>query len=183
MPSDVRELNELVQRLLKQSSRALSLTGKVIEGHRDFSRAFYRALNSSTDTSLLVLDRRMERAMETVKKRAGQVSQTVARMKEDLQEMADLLDRAVASSSKKQSRIERAKNWVRKACGVLVALLGLGAALANILLQPHVGAALGAGSVLCRKLEKALGKVSDGMWCTEDSPTLSFPRKPSVACY
>lgn len=149
-------------KLVDQSSRALSLTGQVIDGHREFSRSFYRALKSSSDTGELVLDYKMEASMEKIKKRAGRVAQTVAVMKDDLQAMANLLERATSSSSKKPGRMERAKKWLRKACRVLVAILSVGATLATVLLHPHVGAVLGVGSLLSSKLEKALGKGSDG---------------------
>jgi hypothetical protein len=79
--------------------------------------------------------------------------------------MGEVLERATQRAKRKRSSIgTKLVNWFKNACGALATVLGLGATLANILCQPHIGAGLGAGSALCKKLESALGKISKGMW-------------------
>lgn len=105
----------------------------------------------------------MEKIVAYIQKKADTVSDIIARMQESLSALAKVLDDIRAKRKRARSSIvATAVKWLKGAFDVFSTLLGLGATLANILCQPHIGAALSVGSVLCNKLSSILGKISSG---------------------
>ncbi|KAI0090577.1 hypothetical protein BDY19DRAFT_904882 [Irpex rosettiformis] len=159
--SVVEELQGIIQDLLDQSSEALRTTKAIIRSHCGFSKAFYRALRQSAKDGRLEYTPEMEKIVAAIQKKAGQVSNTIARMQDSLSAMAEVLEEAMENRDRERGGfLRKAAKWLRKAFNAVACLLGLGATLANILCQPHVGVALGVGSALSKRLALVLGKVS-----------------------
>lgn len=123
----------------------------------------------------------MEKAAANIEKSANVVSRTIARMRDDLEEMADNLQSIVDEETKKpRSLKEKVKGWIRDALRAVAAVLNLGAVFANVLMQPHYGAALALGSSLCKKLDSILGSTDS----TKKSTSSSFPARVSnLSCW
>lgn len=157
--------------MLGQSAGALDAAEDVITGHCRFSKIFYRALRQSAKTGRLEYSKELEKAAANIEKSANVVSRTIARMRDDLEEMADNLQSIVDEETKKpRSLKEKFKGWIRDALRAVAAVLNLGAVFANVLMQPHYGAALALGSSLCKKLDSILGSTDS----TKKSTSSSF---------
>lgn len=158
-----QELLIIVKELVHHSRKALRSTKLVLRGHYAFSQAFYRAMRESAQTGRFEYSIRMEKIVAFIQEKADIVSDIIARMQESLSALSKVLEEIRANRKRARSSIVvTAIKWLKGAFDVFSTLLGLGATLANILCQPHIGLALGVGSVLCKKLSSALGKISSG---------------------
>ncbi|KAI0338369.1 hypothetical protein BDW22DRAFT_1348505 [Trametopsis cervina] len=161
-----QSLKDLIRQLKSQSSKALDATKLVLRSHRQFARLFYQALDSASQTGSLEFNWKIEALTETIRNEACRVTTKVSTMQETLDSVAELLSDNATERSKRRSLGEKVKanvvQWTRKACSAVSHLLGIGAALANMLFQPHIGAGLNATAGLIKKLEKALdGTLND----------------------
>ena len=155
--SAIRELQDTVKKLLRQSSDALAAATKLLDSHYRYSRALYRSLGESSSTGKFAVTHDMEKQVQKIQEKARLYTDTVALMKDTLQGLTDQLDRAVKQAQKKDSWKKRLMRWIKKLLGVLPALFAAGAALAAGL-GPLVSGGLGAGSILGKALSAMIPK-------------------------
>ena len=149
--SAIRELQDTIEKLLKQSSDALAAANQVLDSHCRYSRALYRSLGESSSTGKFAVTRDMEKQVEKIQEKAGLYTDTVALMKDTLQGLTDQLDRAVKQVQKKDSWKRRLMKWIERLFSVISAVFSAGTAFSAVL-DPLVNVGLGVGSVLGKAL-------------------------------